>query len=206
MKFYLEGDKGKALCEHCRKLVSTTYVRRSVPFSDGKGEAKDILVAACDTCGQVVSIPAQSTPAIKVARGRDTTPIEARLPAVYLDMLDQAMYTITSDASAQHRRLFLAYFFHKLAPVVEAAQVLQRVHEHVIVTLFDQRAIGNSQKRLSMKVNPSMADDLEQLMSRTHMSQTELLKSTICQIHEDVVFTPNAAVINELKQLAKVAL
>ena len=57
-----------------------------------------------------------------------------------------------------------------------------------------------------MKINPSMSEDFEVLLERTHMSQTDLIKSTICQFQEDVLVTPNAAVISELKQLAKVAL
>ena len=32
---------------------------------DGKGIAKALLVGVCDTCSQVVSLPAQSTPAIQ---------------------------------------------------------------------------------------------------------------------------------------------
>ena len=64
----VEGGRGKAICNNCREIVSTTYRRRDVPFSDGNGEAKDILVSVCDACGSVVAIPAQSTPAIKEAR------------------------------------------------------------------------------------------------------------------------------------------
>lgn len=65
MKPYQEGDTGRAICGHCEKLVTTTFMRRDVSFSDGKGVAKAILVGVCDTCSQVVSLPAQSTPAIR---------------------------------------------------------------------------------------------------------------------------------------------
>ena len=59
MKFFVKGDKSKALCEKCG-LVSTTFDYRDVPFSDGSGVASDILVAECDVCHRVVAIPAQS--------------------------------------------------------------------------------------------------------------------------------------------------
>lgn len=65
MKPYQEGDNGRAICGHCEKLITTTFMRRDVPFSDGKGISKAILVGVCDTCSQVVSLPAQSTPAIR---------------------------------------------------------------------------------------------------------------------------------------------
>ena len=48
MKLYEEGEKSKAICHHCKQLVSTTFVRRDVPFSDGKGEVKNILAAVCE--------------------------------------------------------------------------------------------------------------------------------------------------------------
>lgn len=72
MKLFLDGDCSKALCSHCAKVVKTVFVRRDVPFSDGEGMAKNILVGVCDVCNAVVSIPAQSTPAIAEARKRDS--------------------------------------------------------------------------------------------------------------------------------------
>lgn len=60
-----EGARSKAICSHCRKVVGTTFVRRDVSFSDGsKRVAKNILVAVCDVCGQVVATPPGSTAAI----------------------------------------------------------------------------------------------------------------------------------------------
>lgn len=67
MKLLFEGDHGKALCEYCQKVVTTTYVRRTAPFSDGHGEAKSILAGVCDVCDTIVAIPAQSAPVLKEA-------------------------------------------------------------------------------------------------------------------------------------------
>ncbi len=67
MKLFLEGDKSKAICERCAAIVQTTFVRRDVPFSDGSGLAKNILVGSCNECGDVLAIPAQSTAAISRA-------------------------------------------------------------------------------------------------------------------------------------------
>lgn len=65
---FQEGDKSTAICSRCDKLVSTTFVRRDVQFSDGKGSAHNILVAVCEGCGDVVGTPAQATPTIRAAR------------------------------------------------------------------------------------------------------------------------------------------
>ena len=57
---YSVGDKSKAICYRCKKVVSTTFDHRDVPLDDGSGEAKGILAAVCDACDAVVAIPAQS--------------------------------------------------------------------------------------------------------------------------------------------------
>ena len=63
VKVYREGETGKAVCPE-DGLVATTFAYRDVPFEDGRGLVKDILVAVCDVCGKVVATPPQSTPAI----------------------------------------------------------------------------------------------------------------------------------------------
>ncbi|MGP8476429.1 excisionase family DNA-binding protein [Burkholderia sp. PR2] len=65
---YSEGHAGSAICPYCERIVTTTFLRRDVPFSDGKGVVRNILVAVCDTCDAVVAIPAQSTAEIQAAQ------------------------------------------------------------------------------------------------------------------------------------------
>ena len=57
---YREFDKSKAICSK-DGLVTTTFLFRDVPFSDGNGEAVNILVSVCDVCNMVVGLPCQST-------------------------------------------------------------------------------------------------------------------------------------------------
>lgn len=78
MKLYQERDKSRAICCHCEGLVQTTLTRRNVPFDDGVGEVKGVLVSVCDVCDKVVGVPAQSTPAIKAAREAAVLSIETR--------------------------------------------------------------------------------------------------------------------------------
>ena len=60
MAHYKLGDKSKAVCEACESVVNTTFVIRDVPFDDGIGIAKSILVAVCDSCNDIVAIPSNS--------------------------------------------------------------------------------------------------------------------------------------------------
>src|ERR1044072_1742856 len=112
MKLYEEGDKSRAICSHCKQLVSTTFARRDVPFSDGKGEVKNILAAVCNVCDRVVAVPAQSTPAIREARQKEVRPIEAQLPAIYLDILDLAAYMVDGASSTEFRKVLVTLYLH----------------------------------------------------------------------------------------------
>lgn len=210
MKIFFEGDGGTALCECCQAVVPTRYVRRDVPFSDGQGVAKDILVGVCTRCDGVVALPPQSTPSIREARKQQLRSIEARLPAVYLDVLDAAMHAVCSEAGVNLRKLFLAHYLQQLAQVQQSGQ-LQVVHQAFIRTLDDQRAQrglvhSNATRRLSMKVNSHMADDMLALQQQTEMNQTELLKAVIALIQADVLEARDEEVIRTLQQLARLAL
>ncbi|MFF7064272.1 hypothetical protein [Pseudomonas sp. NPDC008258] len=209
MKILFEGDSGKALCEHCQAVVPTRYTRRDVPFSDGRGVAKDILVGVCTRCEVVVALPPQSTPAIHEARMQQLKSIEARLPAVYVDVLDAAMHAVTSEAGANLRKLFLAYYFQQLAQVERCGQ-LQAAHLGFIQALEEQRAQrglarSNATRRLSMKVNPHTAKDMLALQQQTEMNQTELLKAVIALIQADVLEARDDEVILALQRLARLA-
>jgi hypothetical protein len=207
MKILFEGETGKALCEHCQAVVQTHYARRDVPFSDGQGVAKDILVGVCNQCDTVVAIPPQSTPAIREARKQQLKSIEARLPAVYLDVLDAAMHAVSCEAGANLRKLFLAHYFQLLVQSQQSDQ-LQPAHEAFIRSLeqhWRERGVAPSTltRRLSMKVNPYMAEDFMALQQQTHMNQTELLKSVIARIQADVLEVRDQKVIHTLQHLAR---
>lgn len=210
MRILFEGDSGKAPCEHCQAVVPTRYTRRDVPFSDGKGLARDILVGVCTLCDGVVALPPQSTPAIHEARKQQLKSIEARLPAVYLDALDAAMHAVSREAGANLRKLFLAYYFHQLAQVQQDGQ-LQAAHQSFVQALDEQReqrglARFSATRRLSMKVNPHMAQDMLALQQQTGVNQTELLKAVIALIQADVLEERDEEVILALQRLARLAL
>lgn len=207
MKILFEGDIGKALCERCQAVVAMRYARRDVPFSDGQGLARDILVGVCERCDSVVALPAQSTPAIREARKEQLKSIEARLPALYLDVLDAALHAVCSDAGAHLRKLLLAHYLQQL---VQAGQGegLRPAHEAFIQALEQQRQqrglpASGATRRLSMKVNAHMAEDFHGLMQQTHMTQTELLKAVIARIHSDVLEARDPQVIDTLQRLAR---
>jgi hypothetical protein len=199
MRIFQEGDKGRAICHKCECVVGTTFVRRDVPFSDGNGLARGILVAVCNACDEVVSVPAQSTPAIKAARKPATHPIEAKLPSVFVDVLDLACFQLSTDATTEFRKRLLTFYIHKYATgdfiPMELPGILDKADKSF------PHARGASSKRLSLKVSSHMASDMAKLIETTHMNKTSLLKSLVFKIKEDVVDNQGKKILPELKSL-----
>ncbi|WGS49842.1 hypothetical protein LFL96_19175 [Paraburkholderia sp. D15] len=199
-KLYEEGEKSKAICGHCAQLVGTTFVRRDVPFSDGKGEVKNILTAVCDVCDQVVAVPAQSTPAVREARQKEVRPIEAQLPAIYLDVLDLAAYSVDSESSTEFRKVLMMLYLHRFACGEYSQAMLLKAHSAALERFKERR--GAARRRLSMKVTPRIAENLKTLMQETTLSQTEVIKSVIYQILWDVIEARKPALMKELAALS----
>ncbi len=83
-----EGDRSRALCEPCGRLVSTRFERRPYVPSEGAAPIPDVLVAVCEECGAIAAIPAQSIPRINANRERDQIRFESRIPRELDDALD----------------------------------------------------------------------------------------------------------------------
>ncbi|SFU81345.1 hypothetical protein [Pseudomonas sp. OV546] len=216
MTFYKEGDKSQAICEDCESVVHTTFQRRNVPFDDGVGEVENVLVAVCDICDRVVAVPAQSTPAIKAARELAVVSVETRLPASYLDRLDYAMNAISAAAATKHRKMFLSVYIDFLARQERAGKAVVcswkqsdpnshkgNVGHQVIVRAAPE--LREQSKRLSLKLNAYIADELLTLQTATKLSRTELFKNMICQMQDDVVNQPKKELVEELKLFARAA-
>lgn len=204
MKLHFEGEKGRAVCSK-DGLSTMTFARADVPFSDGEGLARDILVGICDRCGMVVAVPPQSTPAIKAAREKATASIEANLPAIYLDALDLACYRIDPQATQDFRKRLLLYY------VVYVSENKKRALKvgHNLAKLDEVFRAGEASKarrRLSMKVTPSLSSRVERLMEMSKLNRTDLLKSLVVQIDKDIVKPAKPANLDKLQALAAVAI
>lgn len=200
MKLYRDGDVSRAFCSHCAKVVKTVFARRDVPFNDAKGSAKNILVGVCNVCDSVVSIPAQSTPAIAEARKREAVSLEASLPAIYVDVLDLAVHRISPQSASDFRRPLLSYFFHQFAHKSASVRQLKRAHALSLQMFPEER--GGYKRRLSLKVSSTVAEDVSWLVGATQLNTTELLKSMVYEIHQQVLESPKASRIKDLQTIA----
>src|SRR5882672_8646022 len=125
MKIFVENEKGRAVC-HRDGVTTTTYLYRDVPFSDGSGVVKNILVGVCDKCADVIAVPPQSTPAIGATRSRVEHALEVNIPAPFIEILDAAGYRVDARVTPDFRKRLLMFYINRYARGVERPAELSR--------------------------------------------------------------------------------
>ena len=201
MKFYKSGERSKAVCESCADIVATTFAYRDVPFSDDSGSVPNLLVAVCDRCGDVVAIPAQSTPSIRNARETASKPIEVNLPAPYMEVLDYATYIIDPMVTTEFRKHLLVYYIRRTASREDGPST--------IGSLFKRKSVqfttnGVPKRRLSFKVTPRLNNDLNLIMESAGLRRTDVIKGLVIQIKNEIVEPKRPRHLAELQRLAVV--
>lgn len=205
MKLYHAGECSKGICETCADVVSTTFRYCDVPFEDQTGMAKDILVAVCDRCGGVVSIPAQSLPALRRARPVAEIPLEVQVPAPDLEVLDAAVTLVARHASPRHRKAILAFFMNRMSRDPESIQKLKNWKAVVGKNASASPAgVRIPQKRLSFKLSPESDLCLRNLVERSGLRRTEVIRGVLSQIRHEVVEPSNPPILQQLREMSEV--
>lgn len=197
MKIFKVGDSQKVICEYCRSLETATFTLRDVPFSDGSGIVKNVLVGVCNQCDQVSILPHQSTPVVNKQLEAQRKPIETRLPAHMIDILNLA--AVELGGSTDFVPNLLKYYIHTLASNKTNAKKIDQF-------LKSDLATGKAQKRLSLK-GRKLYSDIEALKIKSNIGNTtDLIKSIILKINEDILVKKEAKSTRYLKDiLASVA-
>ncbi|GBL04873.1 hypothetical protein [Glaciecola sp. KUL10] len=178
MKIYKVGETQLAACQNCESFQNATFKLRDVPFSDGSGLAKRVLVGVCDSCNSVILLPHQSTPAVNKQYEAKRRPVEGRLPAHLIDILNLASLEI--GASTDFAPSIMKYYIHTLA---ENEDELIQIKEF----LSDELSKGKADKRISLK-GRLILKDINKLKDLTGIGNTtELLKLIILKIKDDVL-------------------
>lgn len=193
MKIFKVGDSQKAICENCRSLENATFALRDVPFNDDSGVVKNVLAGVCDKCNQVSILPQQSTPAVKKQLEAQRKPIESRLPAHMLDILNLASAEI--GGSIDFVPHLMKFYIHSLTADEKAASKMATF-------LASDLAVGKAEKRLSLK-GRKIYDDVDAIKAFSHIENTtDLIKSVILKINEDVLVKKKAQPIQQLRDIA----
>jgi hypothetical protein len=149
MRLYQDGERSAGICERCRSKVTTRMVYRDYVPTGWDRLVPDVLVAVCDQCGQVVSVPQQSMPRVNEYR-KELHParegVEARVPRGIVEALELVTATLGGEPKVI-RPAVLRYYLNLLA---EDPKVARAVKEHSLRGL----AAGKAVRRLSVKLYP----------------------------------------------------
>ncbi len=193
MKILKVDDQSRAACETCRKIVDVTYRLRDLPLSDGSDIVKDVLAGVCDTCDNVCVLPHQSVPKVAQTMEQSRKPIDSRVPAHMLDILHLASEAV--GGGSDFVPSLLKYYLHALAVKEISTERLTRY-------LASDLATGKSQKRISLK-GRRVLEDVEKVKELTNLSSTsDIVKSVILQINDDILQKKSRKPIKALEGIA----
>ena len=205
-KMYSPGDKSRAICEHCAKVVGTTFAYRDMPFDDGSGIVKDILAAVCDLCDAVVAVPAQSVPAIRRVREAAEIPIEVRLPAPEVEILDAAALRIDPHATQRFRKAIFTYYLGLLERDPAVLEQVKRGLDDWLCQRNQQPKIpGTSRtpsRRLSFKIAPRTQSKLAFVLDRTGWSRTNLVRGVVMMVQKDILENSSLQSVHDRETIA----
>jgi hypothetical protein len=193
MKIVKLEDKSTAACQSCKKFVDVTYRLRDVPLSDRSDIVKDVLVGVCDICDEVCVLPYQSVPKVSKTMEQQRKPIDSRVPAHMLDILNLASAEVGGGSDFVPN--LLKYYLHALA--VNEISPARLTHY-----LASDLASGKSQKRISLK-GRRISEDIAKVKELTNLSSTsDIVKSVILKINDDILQKKNKKPIKVLRGIA----
>ena len=192
MKIVKVGDSQSAACHRCRRFENVTYKLRDVPFSDGKGIVKNVLVGVCDCCDSVAILPHQSSPVVKKQLEVQRRSLESRVPAHMVDILNLASVEISG--STEFVPGLIKFYIHALSTNDISPRGISKL-------LSSDLASGKSQKRISIKGRLVMKE-FGYLKRITKIdSTTDLIKGVVLKINDDVLVNKKSKTIRALKNI-----
>ena len=183
-----EGQPGRALCRHCRAVMTLTYRYRSVALDDDEQAVATVLAGVCNVCQQIVALPPQSTPDLKRAKLAARHTVAALLPQAVLDTLDQAGAIVAPDALPDFPKRLLLHYVHEFATGQRDLRRLDRAR-HVALAQF-AKAGQQPLKRYTVFLSADMAQDFARTLAATWLNTTMLLKCLAAEIQSDIIDAP----------------
>jgi hypothetical protein len=123
------------------------------------------------------------------------------LPASFIEALDLAAFRIDPEATTEFRKRLLAYYIHRAA---ESEQPAERLASRIARNgqRFDTDA---PKRRLSFKVTPRLSGEIDKIIERSKLTKSDLIKSLVMQIDEDILQPKSPHNMKELRRLAAVS-
>jgi hypothetical protein len=196
MKLYKIGDKSKAVCSTCKAVRPTTFQERDVPMRSGRGLVRDVLVAVCDVCGEVVAIPHQSAPRIAETLRHTRHNVEARVPRQLFDVV--ALVGQELGGGPEGGSLLFRYY-------LERATSNRQFRTRLPALAVGGDASGRASARFSAKLTEVAYGQLVRLQKATRLRRTEVVKGMMVQMKHDILDRRSPAVRKDLERFVRLA-
>ena len=180
MKILREGDRAYALAPE-RGRVEVVYEYRTVHLEQSNATVTDVLVGVDAETGEILTVPAQSTPRLKAAReARKENVMSVRMPRE----LDDVLRLLAEYYHAPPEQFSPALIRYYLALASADARLARR-----LCRLSNSRlAEGKCQKNLRLRVRRELLDQMCEVTAATDgITRSELVRGAIVAAKEDVL-------------------
>lgn len=194
MKIMEEGTRGVALSpEHGKVPVVFRY--RDLILDSGI-VVKDVLVGVVEETGEVLSIPAQSTPRIKLARQavKDET-FSVRIPFELNDVLWGVSHELGANPKKFNSAL-IRFYLHEATDSRTMARRLKKLSS-------SELAAKSAKTRLTLRSDSELLDRVKLVEEREGVTRSHLVRGAVIAGKEDVFDRPRKGRLAELRAIAE---
>lgn len=180
MKILREGDRGYALAPE-RGRVESVYEYRTVELERSKATVRNVLVGVDTETGEVLTVPAQSTPKLKAVReAKKAEVMSVRMPRE----LDDVLHLVADRYRVAPRQFAPAVIRYYLTLARVDAGMARRLN-----TLSRSRlATGRCRKDLRLRVPPELLAWLRDVAVATGgATRSAMVRGAIVAAKEDVL-------------------
>jgi hypothetical protein len=194
MKIIEEGTRGVALSPE-RGRVPVVFEYRDLTLDSGV-VVKDVLVGVAEDTGEVLTVPAQSTPRIKLARmGTKDETFSVRIPFELNDVL----WGVSNELGANPTKFnsaMIRFYLHEATDSRSMARRLKRLSASDLAT-------KSSKTRLTLRSNSDLLHRVRQVEEREGVSRSELVRGAVIAVKEDVFDRPRKGRLAQLRAIAE---
>ena len=194
MKIIEEGTRGVALAPE-RGKVPVVFEYRDLILDSGV-VVKDVLVGVAEDTGEVLTIPAQSTPRIKLTRqaAKDET-FSVRIPFELIDVLWGVSHELGANPTKFNSAL-IRFYLHEATDSRTMARRLKKLSASHL-------AAKSSKTKLTLRSDSDLLNRVKQVEEREGVSRSELVRGAVIAMKEDVFDCPRKGRLAQLRAIAE---
>jgi hypothetical protein len=170
MKIIEEGTRGVALAPG-RGKVPVIFEYRDLTLDSG-GVVRDVLVGVAEDTGEILTVPAQSTPRIKLARlAVKNEAFSVRIPLELNDVLWGVSHELGSNPTKFNSAL-IRFYLHEATGIRVMARRLKRLSTSDL-------AAKSSKTKLTLRSDSDLLHRVKQVEDREGVSRSDLVRGAV---------------------------